>query len=285
MWSRRLSETVMPERDFNRALILGLQQGEASELLSTKISDAVSEAIKGEMIPICATLDKLRKELASSAAVAELQSTINWLRAEMRAKDNKILELERKVSVLETSLDDLEQYTRRNSLRLQGLPELEGEETTEVALKAINENLQLTPPLSTQELDRVHRVGPRDNNKPRGIIIKFATYRSRQRVYSKKKDLFTREPNKPRLFLNEDLTKPRAQLLAKARSYKRDNRLKGAWSADGRLLVLTNRNVVRPIRSITDLEQIVAETRTPANPAADSTQIPATITTATAATD
>ncbi|ELT98766.1 hypothetical protein CAPTEDRAFT_191811 [Capitella teleta] len=99
----------------------------------------------------------------------------------------------------------------------------------------LNDSLLLSPPLTSQELERLHRVGPRDERdprKPRLILIKFATYRARHCVYSMRKALYTREEYAPKLFLNEDLTKRRSQLLAKTQALKKKQ--EAVWSLDRR---------------------------------------------------
>ena len=48
-----------------------------------------------------------------------IQQEVNELRNLIKLKDAKINELESKVSQLELQVDDLEQYSRRNSLRLR----------------------------------------------------------------------------------------------------------------------------------------------------------------------
>ena len=262
MWSRRVSESVMKPEVFMRALLLSLKQDDVMDIFAEKIS----EVIRGEMIPLHANIDKMKKELASASALTDLQATLGALRAEIKTKDAKILALEGKVSALESSMDDLEQYTRRNSVRLYGLPETEGEETTAATVNALNENLLLDPPLTTQEIDRLHRVGPR-GDKPRPVLIKFATYRSRHRVYANRKALYSENSN-VRLYLNEDLTRRRAQLLAKARSLKKEGKILGAWSADGRLFIKNKRGTIQPLHTMPDLNRAASDA--PASPSSSS---------------
>ena len=101
------------------------------------------------------------------------------------AKDKQILDLTTKVQDLEDKADDLEQYSRRNSLRISGIPEREGEDVLQETLRVVNSTL--LPPLTVEEIDRVHRVGPKLPDKTRQILIKLATYRTRRRVYGKKR--------------------------------------------------------------------------------------------------
>lgn len=55
------------------------------------------------------------------------------------------------------------------------------------------------------------------------------------------------------MFLNEDLTKMRMDLLYKARIRVRSLCLKGAWSSDGMILVKDNSDNIHRITSEADL--------------------------------
>jgi hypothetical protein len=95
--------------------------------------------------------------------------------------ENNILKLENtnlalKVKSLEKSMDATEQYSRRNSLRISGIPESSDENTDAIILDISHE---IGSDLSLPEIDRTHRVGKRKiNGKPRDIITKFGTLRS-----------------------------------------------------------------------------------------------------------
>ncbi|ELT99035.1 hypothetical protein CAPTEDRAFT_212468 [Capitella teleta] len=152
-------------------------------------------------------------------------------------------------------MDDHEQYSRRNSLRLSGVAELPYEDPADVVLATLNTRMKLDPPLVTSELDRTHRVGPKakGGGKHRSLLIKFATYRSRKRVFTPKKQLWSEDQSDARLFLNEDLTKRRSELLWKARKLKKEGCIRDVWSSDGKLLLKTMNNVIHPFRSIEEI--------------------------------
>ena len=99
--------------------------------------------------------------------------------------------LETKIYQLEKSQDALEQYTRGNSLRVSGAEEKENEDATEVALQLFNStmNLENTHPVRAEDIDRAHRVGKTVPGKQRPLLVKFATYRVRQRVFRAKRSL------------------------------------------------------------------------------------------------
>ena len=85
------------------------------------------------------------------------------------------------------SVDELEQYSGRNCLLLHGVRELEGENTNDVIMKTVKEEMDID--IREEDLDRTHRVGnPKvcKEGKSRPIIIKFARYNVRSAVYNEK---------------------------------------------------------------------------------------------------
>lgn len=84
----------------------------------------------------------------------------------------------------------MEQYSRRNCLKITGIPEEKNENTDTLAPNVFN-NLVLkenTEKISVKDISRSHRVGKYDpRRKPRDIIVKFTSYRDRAKVYGNKK--------------------------------------------------------------------------------------------------
>jgi hypothetical protein len=194
---------------------------------------------------------------------SNLNQVVSSLKDVITKKDKTIDSLEKRIEALEQSQDDLEQYSRRNSVRLSGLVETKKEDTAALAISELNDRMGLTPPLTINELDRVHRVGKSSESedagaKPRAILMKFATHRSKQRVLNVKKNLYTEDPDLPKLFLNEDLTRRRSEPLWKARKMKKDGLIQDTWTANGTLLLKDNRNVVASFKSIKELEDLIS---------------------------
>ena len=73
-------------------------------------------------------------------------------------------------------------------------------------------------PILISDIDRSHPIGRpgvrQGSGRPRhrDILVKFATYNVRRRVFIKRKTLHDRDDMK-HIFLNEDLTKSRSKLL------------------------------------------------------------------------
>ena len=88
-----------------------------------------------------------------------------------------MVNLKKEMVTLHAEHDELEQYTRRNSVRLTGLIEATNENVYDIVMTIFKE-MGVSPPISPQEIDRIHRVGKPDPRKKRSILIKFATYSS-----------------------------------------------------------------------------------------------------------
>ena len=118
------------------------------------------------------------------------------LERENKKKNEKIKELEETIDILTeknksltSDVDELEQYSRRNCLLLHGVQENENENTDDIVLKTMSEELDIE--IKENDLDRTHRIGNRNrkDGKSRAIIVKFTRYATRNKIYSNKKKL------------------------------------------------------------------------------------------------
>ena len=65
--------------------------------------------------------------------------------------------LSEKLGKLEESIDAQQQYSRRNCLLLHGIEETKGEDTDDLVLEVLNNDMGLN--ISKTALDRSHRIG------------------------------------------------------------------------------------------------------------------------------
>ncbi|KAK9692564.1 hypothetical protein QE152_g35079 [Popillia japonica] len=82
-------------------------------------------------------------------------------------------ELKKENKMLVNKIDNMQQYFRRNIIRIFGVPEKENEIVEEIVISLCREKLDIDIPPAN--IDRTHRLGSlqtRRNNK-RAIIIKF----------------------------------------------------------------------------------------------------------------
>lgn len=199
----------------------------------------------------------LKDEIVSvvKAAVSEaVDSQLKEVKEENKrlSSENEILKA--RVSELEVTAEQSEQYSRRNSLRISNIPETEEEETDLIVLD-IAETLNLD--IRGYDIDRSHRVGKPGPKRPRDILVKFATYRARQRLYGARSNLKNTKYNG--VFLNEDLIKSRSKLLWEARQKVKGNLLWGAWSADGRLFLKEVKDKVHKLTCSEDIAKYASK--------------------------
>ena len=88
-----------------------------------------------------------------------------------------------RIEELENKIDRQEQYSRRNCILIHGIAENKEENTDQQAIDFINENLDIK--IDEIDIDRSHRIGRYDKTKKkaRPIIVKFARYNVRGRVF------------------------------------------------------------------------------------------------------
>jgi exosome complex exonuclease DIS3/RRP44 len=228
----------LDQKEFTKAFIKAMNDPSVSQALTGRVSAAVMDEMNG-----------LRQ------AVQQLTSTVSQLTEKLTEKEEENTRLKEKVTTLEQTLeekcDSLEQYTRRNTLRISGLEENDNEDAYEVSMDVLKK-LPVGDQLSFKDIDRCHRIGPKTTtDRPRLMMVKFATYRMRQKVYKQKRNL-----NDTSIFINEDLTKRRATLLYEARKMKRAGGIKDCWSADGNIFVRNSHGRVQMVRNLSQLDSV-----------------------------
>ena len=133
-------------------------------------------------------------------------------------------------------IDRQEHYSRRNCILLPGLKESENEDTDTAVTETLNEILQ--EKLTDIDIDRSHRIGRLKKGKQsRPIIINFARYNIRYRVFKNKKKL-----KGTGVSITESLTQKRMQMLTKARN---EFLFKNVWAQDGKILVKSDENTIK----------------------------------------
>lgn len=149
------------------------------------------------------------------------------LREQVNKKDDEILELHER-------LDERDQYSRRNNLRIFGVAETPKEDTDKLVLDVAK---KINVDIDKNQIDRSHRIG-KAGSKPRPIIVKFIGYAPRKALFVSKKAL-----KGSGITIREDLTKNRLDLMKRAvEAYSERN----VWTFDG--VVMVKVGDIRPIR-------------------------------------
>lgn len=194
------------------------------------------------------------KVLMKIAVTEAIDEKLADLKADNERLTRENAALKRRVSTLEAQMDGSEQYSRRNSLRISGIPETENEDTDQAVLR-VAETIGVNIPPS--EIDRSHRLGKPGNRQTRDILVKFTSYRARERLMKSRRNLKNSELRG--VFVNEDLTKVRSKLLFEARKSVKTKHLLGAWSSDGRILVKDKKGTVAVVTCEEDIDRAIRQ--------------------------
>lgn len=175
---------------------------------------------------------------------------------QLEAKDHQIKDLTTEVSNLKSevvnlqnAVDELEQYGRRNAVRVwsPSLPETPGEDTDALIINvAAKAGIQLPP----NTIGRSHRVGRPSAGKTRPIIVKFTGYNAPKMLYDARK-------NCPGVYISEDLTRIRSNILYKARLERKAGRFQHCWTTDGRINIRLPDESKRVITTLAELDRLI----------------------------
>ena len=245
-----LDSSVITEATMATSSPLAMQEeseGSDAPHITIPPSDMLKETFRGEIESLVESIVKgVLKGLQDR--ITTLEKTNADLLTENKSLASKVVSLEKQ-------LDQAEQYSRRSCLRISGLKEEVNEDTDTLVISiasTIGSEIQIA------DIDRSHRVGsPRQQrDRPRDVIVKFATYRARQNFFKRRTTL--KDSGYRGVFVNEDLTRQRSSLLYEARKLLKSAVVKGAWSADGTILVKDHSDRVHRINGLSDLEVFTA---------------------------
>ena len=156
---------------------------------------------------------------------------------EKKEKDELIKNLRKDVNDMAGIIDNLslgldrpEQYSRQNCLLLHNIPETSNENTDDLVIKTVNE--ELLEAITINEIDGSHRLGKSQAGKIRPVIVKFARYHTRNKLFRKKKLLKGKQVS-----ITESLTKRRMAELKEARE---KHGFHDVWTSDGKIMYKDN---------------------------------------------
>ena len=128
-------------------------------LMLPEIKQVIRESMQDVTKTLKAEINKLQKDMEDlQVEKADLCKTND--------------DLETRLSAVEYENDSLEQYSRRNSLRISGIPEEPGENTDQRVIQLAG---GLGVDINPEDIDRSHRIGKLEQDRPRvGFFFIFA---------------------------------------------------------------------------------------------------------------
>uniref|UniRef100_A0A6I8QT02 L1 transposable element RRM domain-containing protein n=1 Tax=Xenopus tropicalis TaxID=8364 RepID=A0A6I8QT02_XENTR len=191
IWARQLQypeQTETTTEPFNPQLQMAQAQ-ELAQLLGPLLDQKLA-SIKESMVEI------LQQVTNQTQRMTEAEQRISTLEDELDKAQKSIDLQQHKIIIMADKIDDLENRSRRNNLRLVGIPEsVKGTELEQLLKIELPKMLNMEEARSHYLIERYHRIGPpplKDSNRPRQIIFKLLNYADKMNIlaaYRKTKDL------------------------------------------------------------------------------------------------
>ena len=169
----------------------------------------------------------------------EREQEYDKLKESIKSLDKTILEKNLEKENIEESIrkqgeiikkleNETEQYSRRNNIKIRGLPDTDFRETAFDSAKKIVQFLKEKDiaSLSLSDIDIAHRL-PNTHNKNRDIIVRFVSRLVRDEVMSQRRKL-----KNTGVFINEDLTRINHHVLMCIKK-KINDEVQDAWTVNG----------------------------------------------------
>lgn len=161
--------------------------------------------------------EELRRSLEFS------QNELTEFKGVVERQERKVAELESVVSTLSELPDrvrEMEDYSRRNNVRVSGIPPLpqENSEKLQAHIQAIlREKMNISP-----TIDVVHRTGQPMPGKPRPVVVRFVKHKDRQDCLKSTPKLKGSD-----IYISEDLSKATVDIQKLKRPELDDKRRQG----------------------------------------------------------
>ena len=209
-------------------------------------SDGIIKDLKEEITSLRNEVKQCKEsKLSLEKEIAKLQYARNGINSDLGKHKCYIAELK-------LTVDKMDQKQRENRIKIAGVPEAEQENLEKTVIKYVKNNLGVK--IKSTDVDQIYRVGKKKENRKRDITVQFSSKKVRDSVYdNRKKDTNTDVKN--RVYVNDDLTIHRQKLLFDARQLVKRNKLKGAWTQSGNIMILRHEGGPIPVMCHDDLRE------------------------------
>ena len=188
-----------------------------------------------------------------------IKNAVNTLKTQLQ---EEMTSMENKMNLkMMSEIELLENYNRRENIRIVGLPESVSDENGKFRGESCEETMQNVVELTKltgaevtkNDISIAHRL-PGPKGRPRPVIVRFSRRMARLDILRKKKNLRDNDKTKS-ISVFEDLTQPRVQFF---NLMKQDTRIASVWTREGTInFYWKNYNKLYRIRDLYDGGQIL----------------------------
>ena len=151
---------------------------QSTKMSNTELKDMLNDMFDNKLEPLYERFNSIDETVKS------YRSEISALKKSLAERDGKITRLERDFDELKRRQISMESQSRRNNLKVYGIPESRGEV---IEAKLDRFFLESGININCYALERAHRLGPYKPGQPqpRPIIMKFSRFADREMVWHK----------------------------------------------------------------------------------------------------
>lgn len=228
------------ERRRSMRLDLKIDEGDLSLGDVMLLLKEMREEQKNSLRDFNVSYEALNEKLDENTGILKKQAEdLKLYTEELNMLREENITLKVKICDLEERLVESEQYSRRNCLEIQGIPEDKNENLIET-VKKVGKALDVD--IGDNMIDVCHRLKKRrEDQRPAGIIVKFVRRLDAEEVLRRrrvKRNLSTRHMGltmDSMIYINEALCPSRRKVFAQARAIKREKGYKYLWVRSGNI--------------------------------------------------
>ncbi|KAK6169381.1 hypothetical protein SNE40_020447 [Patella caerulea] len=192
-------------------IALSFHSRQVKDAIKPFIEQIVQAEVKKQVAPLQNEIESLKLQLASTSL--HLNATI------------------------QDKCDELEQYSRKNCIRVSGIKE---EINENVEGKIVRVLTTIDKSLGPNSIENCHRLGRREDNKHRQIIVRLKSYKTKVHIMTNRKMAHSAIKG---VYINEDLTRYRAYVASITRWSYRQGFIAACWTRDGKIFIRENSTV------------------------------------------
>ena len=228
-----------------------------SASLTTDVNATVTLAVQKATLPLKQEVSRLTKRVeANESVIAKLSEENSDLTARVQSLESTVEELEYNIEenycTLESGLEELEQYGRRNSLRFHNVKLPYNTDSDDAIVKLCAEKLNVE--IEKDDICRSHPIGNENRRGNYQVICRFRNWKIKNTIFSNKSQL---KDDPDRIFITEDLTSFRQEIVAEMVKAKRAHKIHSFWTNDGRIFMkVTESGYVHRVESLDHLRHL-----------------------------
>lgn len=187
----------------NKKMVITSKSDDSDDLQSI-VKTLVTEICSSEMF-----INKLTETIIQTIS-KKYEKKLSQLEKENADIKIKLAQQEETLKKLAKHNERLDEISRRKTIRIYGVEEINGEKCKKVVMKIFSEKLNLKN-VKESKVESCFRVGDSKDNKVRPILVQFTRLDVKHTVYNCKKLL-----KGSGIVIREDLTREKTNILKKA---------------------------------------------------------------------